>query len=223
MHRFRYTVIAVALLSCAAAAQEAGPLGLFTNSADVGSPAIAGLTSFDPATGQYRLTGAGANMWANADEFQYVWREVAGNFTVTATMKFLGTGNAHRKAGIMVRQSLDTDATYADTIVHGDGMPAIQWRNRQGENTNTFDFPSQGPGAFTVKLVRAGVRIYFYLGKDGREMVELAHTEVAFRDPVLVGLAVCSHDAAAKDTVIFSDVSVVLAPPPPAKKEAASK
>ena len=53
-----------------------------------------------------------------------------------------------------------------------------------------------------------------YIAKEGAELREIAHTEVSFANPVLVGLAVCSHQAGASDTVVFSDVSVeALAPP----------
>jgi regulation of enolase protein 1 (concanavalin A-like superfamily) len=203
----------VCLLSVSAFAQR-GNLGLFTNSGDVGGPAIQGSSAFDAASGQYRITGSGANMWARQDQFQYVWREIAGNFTVTATMRFLGKGADHRKAGIMVRQSLDTDATYADVVIHGNGMPALQWRSRQGEDTNTFGLPFDGPATFKLKLVRTGVRIYMYLARDGAELKEIAHTEVTFRNPILVGLAVCSHQPDASDTVIFSDVLLESQAPP---------
>jgi TolB protein len=195
----------VCLLSASAFAQS-GNLGAFTNSGDVGGPAIKGVAGF--SGGQYRITGSGANIWAKQDQFQYVWREMTGNFTVTATLRFLGQGAAHRKAGIMVRQSLDTDAPYADVVIHGNGMPGLQWRSKPGEDTNAFDLPFDGPGTFKLKLVRTGVRIYMYIGKDSAEPKEIAHTEVSFRNPVLVGLAVCSHQADASDTVIFSDVSV---------------
>ena len=200
-------LLLVCLLSASAFAQS-GNLGIFTNSGDVGGPAIKGSAEFNASNGQYRITGSGANIWAKQDQFQYVWREMTGNFTVTATMRFLGQGAEHRKAGIMVRQSLDTDATYADVVIHGNGMPGLQWRSKQGEDTNAFDLPFDGPGTFKVKLVRTGVRIYMYIAKDGAELKEIAHTEVSFRNPVLVGLAVCSHQADASDTVIFSDVSV---------------
>ena len=193
---------------------QSSTLGIFTNSGDVGGPALKGSAGFDASNGDYKITGAGANIWAKQDQFQYVWREVNGNFTVNATVRFLGKGNDHRKAGIMVRQSLDTDATYADVIIHGNGMPALQWRSKQGEDTNAFDLPFDGPSTFKVKLVRTGVRIYMYLGKDGADPKEIAHTEVTFRNPVLVGLAVCSHRADASDTVIFSDVSVEPQAPP---------
>jgi TolB protein len=210
-------LMVVCLLSASASAQS-GNLGVFTNSGDVGGPAIKGSTEFTPSNGQYRITGAGANVWAKQDQFQYVWREMTGNFTVTATMRFLGQGVEHRKAAIMVRQSLDTDATYADVVVHGNGMAGLQWRSRKGEDTNTFDLPIEGPGTFKVRLVRTGVRIYMWIARDGAELKEIAHTEVAFQAPVLVGLAVCSHNAAASDTVLFSDVSVE-AQAPPAPKE----
>jgi regulation of enolase protein 1 (concanavalin A-like superfamily) len=143
---------------------------------------------------------------------------MTGNFTVVATLRFLGKGADHRKAGIMVRQSLESDATYADVVIHGNGMPALQWRSRKGEDTNAFDLPFDGPGTFQVKLVRNGVRIYMYLAKEGASLKEIAHTEVSFRDPVLVGLAVCSHQADASDTVLLSGVSVEAQPPPPARK-----
>jgi TolB protein len=210
------TPLLLCLLLALAFAQS-GNLGIFTNSGDVGGPAIKGSTGF--SDGQYRITGSGINIWAKQDQFQYVWREIAGNFTVTAAMRFLGQGNEHRKAGIMVRQSLDTDAPYADVVIHGNGMPGLQWRSKQGEDTNTFDLPFDGPGAFRLKLVRTGVRIYMYIAKDGAEPKEIAHTEVSFRNPVLVGLAVCSHQPDASDTVVFSDVSVEEQPLPASKAQ----
>jgi len=209
-------LLLVCLLSASAFAQS-GNLGSFTNSGDVGGPAIKGSTEF--SNGQYRITGSGANIWGKQDQFQYVWREITGNFTVTATMQFLGKGAEHRKAGIMVRQSLDTDATYADVVIHGNGMPGLQWRSKQGEDTNAFDFPFDGPGTLKVKLVRTGVKIYMYIGKEGAEPKKLANTEVSFRNPVLVGLAVCSHQADASDTVLFSDVSVEAQTPPAPKAQ----
>lgn len=199
------SLVLVCLLSASAFAQS-GNLGVFSNSGDVGNPAIKGSAEF--SNGEYRIAGSGVNIWGKHDEFQYVWRKMTGNFTVTATMQFLGQGTEHRKAGIMVRQSLEADATYADIVIHGSGMPALQWRSKQGEDTNTFDLPIDGPGTFKVKLVRTGVKIYMYIAKDGGEPKKIANTEVSFRDPVMVGLAVCSHQAGTSDTVIFSNVSV---------------
>jgi len=144
---------------------------------------------------------------------------MSGNFAVTATMEFLGQGAPHRKAGIMIRQTLDTDSPYADVVIHGVGMPAIQWRTSKGDITNGVDFPYDTPGKFKLKLVRQGGGIGVWIAKDGAELKELGHTTVALGNPVLVGLAVCSHKADASDTVVFSDVSVQQLASPPAKKK----
>jgi len=198
---------------------QAGNLGVFTKAGDVGDPARKGSTEFNASSGQYRITGSGANIWAQQDQFQYVWREMSGNFAVTATMQFLGQGEAHRKAGIMLRQSLDTDSPYGDIVIHGNGMPGLQWRSNKGEITNAFDFPFDSPGKFKLKLVRSGVGITVSIAKDGAELKELGRTEVRFQNPILVGLAVCSHKADASDTVVFSDVSVEPLAPPAGRKQ----
>ena len=200
--------LALVCLLSGAALGQGGSLGIFTKAADVGGPAIPGATEYNAATGEYRITGAGANMWAREDQFQYVWREMTGNFGVSASLKFLGQGAGHRKGGIVVREGLDTDSKYAGVMVHGDGMPALQWRSNKGEITNTFNLPFDGPGEFNIKLIRDGVRIYMYVGKNGAEANEIVHTEVSFQGPVLVGLGVTSHDAKAKDTLVFSNVKV---------------
>ena len=193
---------------------QSGNLGVFTNSGDVGGPAHKGSTEYEAAKGEYRITGSGANIWAKQDQFQFVWREMPGNFTVTATMQFLGEGEMHRKAGIMVRQSLDGDSAYGDFVIHGNGMPGLQFRGAKGEDTNAFDLPIDGPGKFKLRLVRSGVGITVSLAKDGAELKEVARTEVTFRNPVFVGLVVCAHNADRSDTVVFSDVSVESTVPP---------
>ena len=204
----------VCLLAAAAFAQS-GNLGLFTNSGDIGAPAIKGSAEF--SNGQYRITGSGANIWGKRDQFQYVWREMTGNFTVSATVQFPGPGVEHRKAGIMVRQSQDAGATFADVMIHGSGLPALQWRSKPGEDTNTFDLPFDSPSTFKIKLVRSGVKIYMYVVKGQGEPKLIANTEVTFQNPVLVGLAVCAHQADGSATVLFSDVSVEAQPAPAAK------
>jgi TolB protein len=198
---------------------QAGKLGAFTSSGDVGGPTRKGSTSFDASRGEYRIVGAGANIWAKEDQFQYVWREMSGNIAVNASMQFLGEGAAHRKAGIMLRQTLDADSPYIDIVIHGNGMPGVQWRNARGDITNAFDFPFDGPATFKLKLVRQGNAITVWIAKEGAALSELGHTQVQLGNAVLVGLAVCSHNAEASDTVVFSDVSVEQLAAPAGKKQ----
>jgi regulation of enolase protein 1 (concanavalin A-like superfamily) len=200
-------LLAVCVLAASGFAQS-GTLGAFTNSDDVGAPPIKGSAEFDASTGQYRITGSGTDIWGKADQFHYVWRRMSGDFSVAATAKFLTDGNDHRKASIMLRQSLDADSPFLHLVIHGNGMPGVQFRNAKGDNVNTVDLPIEGPGTFKLKLVRQGAVITVWYAKDNGTLRELGTTQNQLGSPVLVGLGVASHTQTASNTVLFSDVSV---------------
>ena len=210
------------LLACLVAASaftQTGKFGAFTNSDDVGAPPLKGSAEFEAPTGQYKITGSGADIWAKADQFHYVWREISGNVSVTATAKFLTDGIGHRKAVIMLRKSLDTDSPFVHLAIHGDGTPAVQFRNTRADNTNTVDFPIEAPGTWKLKLVRQGTTITVWIAKDGDPLRELGHTVNQLGSPILVGLGVSSHTREAANTVLFSDVSVEPLPAPSARQQ----
>jgi TolB protein len=209
------------LLTCVLAVSafaQSGNLGAFAHSDDVGAPPMKGSAEFDAATGQYKITGSGTDIWGKADQFHYVWREISGDFAATATAKFLTDGIDHRKAVIMLRKSIDADSPFVHLVIHGNGMPGVQFRNTKGDNTNTVDMPIEGAGTFKLKLVRQGTLITFWVAKDGAPLRELGQTQNQLGSPVLLGLGVSSHTQTATNTVLFSDVSIEqLAPAATAK------
>ena len=147
-------IAALAALAPAPAATEHG-LGYFETAGDIGSPGIAGSTAYDAGQQTYTLTGAGTNMWATKDEFQFAYRKLTGNFIVRANVKFLGQGvEPHRKLGWIVRSSLEPDATYADVAVHGNGLTSLQYRSVKGGPT--FQLPSMISAPDVIQLERIG-------------------------------------------------------------------
>lgn len=199
------------LLTCLLATStfaQTGRFGSFTNSGDVGDPPLKGNAEFEASAGEYKITGSGSDIWGKTDQFHYVWREMSGNFAVTATAKFLTDGIGHRKAVIMLRKSLDADSPFIHLAIHGDGTPSVQFRNTKADNTNTVDFPIEGPGTWKLKLVRQGTTITVWVAKDGASLKELGHTINQLGSPILVGLGVSSHTQEATNTVLFSNVSV---------------
>jgi len=208
----------LAWMVVASISAQTGPFGAFTAANDIGAPPLKGSAQFDPATRQYRVTGTGADIWAKADQFHYLWREMSGNFSVIATTEFLTDGNPHRKASIMLRKTLDADAAFLHLAIHGDGMPSVQFRSTKADTTNTLDFPIEGPGTFTLKLVREGATVTVFVAKGGASLRELGHTTNQLGSPVLVGLGVASHSTEALNTVLFSNVSVNQLPAPAATR-----
>ena len=200
-----------ALLTCLFATSlfaQSEKFGAFTLAGDIGAPPLKGAFEYDDTSRQYKITGTGSDIWGKADQFHYAWREMSGNFSVVATAKFLTDGIAHRKAVIMLRNTSDADSPFVQLAIHGDGTPALQFRNTKADNTNTVDFPIEGPGVWRLKLVRQGTTITVWIGKDGAPPRELGHTINPLGSPILVGLGVASHSQTATNTVLFSDVSI---------------
>ena len=204
----RWLIIVTALFGANVARAGTGSLGIFSDQADIGDCAKAGSANFDPATGEYRITGGGANMWANLDVFHFLWKQLSGDFMLTADVRILGTnGNAHRKACLLVRQSLAPDSAYADVALHGDGMAALQWRDAAGERTYTLHsdiFSSQ-----RLRLERRGKYLSMWLaGKDDVFKPAGGYLPVSLTGPCYIGLGVCAHDNTTTETAIFSNVTL---------------
>src|ERR1700694_873390 len=108
----------------------------------------------------------------------------------------------------MLRKNIDTDSPFVQLAIHGDGTPAVQFRNTKADNTNTVDFPIEGPGTWKLKVVLQGAAITVCIAKDVAPLRELGHTPNQLGSPILVGLGVSSHTQEATNTVLFSDVSV---------------
>lgn len=211
--------IAILLLGVASAAfaQTPGSLGIFEGAGDVGTPSHKGNVAYDPVRKEYRITGGGANMWAARDDFFFVWKKVTGDVAITANVKIVSEGNGHRKAGLIVRKDLEPGSVYGDAIVHGDGMTALQWREKPDDVTRTVHFPIEGPTR--LRIERRSNRIILFAGKEGGPLTKAGDTELAPFSPIYVGLGVCAHDDKAEVTAIFSDVTIEALPSASAKKK----
>jgi TolB protein len=204
----------VVLLCAAIGLCSAADLGLFKASGDIGETPRKGAAGFDQKAGEYRITGGGANIWGTVDAFHYVWKRVSGDVTFSADVHFLGEGAvAHRKAALMIRQSLDPGSAYADVALHGDGLTSLQYRPANG--ADTMEVRSELNAPVRIRIERRGDRFTMFAGKPGEELRSSGPVTVSLQDPVYVGLAVCSHDANVLETAVFSHVTLENSPPQP--------
>jgi TolB protein len=182
-------------------------VGDFEASGDIGKVEKPGSAEYDKAAGQYTIKAAGENIWKNVDAFQFVHRKISGDLTFSADIAFVGEGkNAHRKAGLMIRQSLDADAPYVDVMVHGEGLIALQYRSEKGGITK--DIASKIKAPATVRLERRGDTFTLFITAKGEAPVATGEIKLTLADPVYAGLAVCSHDAQTVETATFSNVAL---------------
>ena len=208
----KLTVFVILIFWSQAVAAQVDSLGLFKHHSDIGNPKIAGSSSYDPVTHTYTMTGSGYNIWFNRDEFQYLFRKIKGDFTATANFEFMGErGNNHRKIGWMLRESTDEGSIHISAVEHGDGLTVLQWRSFKGENMKDPEgeifYPDKN--FEVIQMQRIGKKVIMRIGHVGEKLNTVgSHILPNLSTEVLLGLFICAHDPAVKETARIWDVHI---------------
>ena len=183
-------------------------LGIFEGQSDIGTVLHPGSASFDAAQGSYSITASGENVWANADAFYFVWKKFSGDAALTADIVFpTKTGNPHKKAMLMIRQSLDADSPYVDAALHVVGLTSLQWRAEKGGATHEVGTDAASPTR--LRLEKRGVDFFLYWARAGEDLhFGGGSMRLALTEPFYIGLGVSAHDKDALETALFSNVSI---------------
>jgi Tol biopolymer transport system component len=195
---------------------EATELGIFSDEGDVGRGLKPGSVEFDSAKGTYLVGGGGGNMWFTNDAFHFVWKKMSGDMTLAASIAWIGASSQpHRKACLIVRQSLDANSPYADAVVHGNGLTSLQYR----ETTNclTREIQSNVTGPARLRIEKHGDYVSLSIASAGETLHAAGGSfRIHFTEPFYVGLGICAHDDNALEKAIFSKVDLASLPPIPA-------
>ena len=183
-------------------------VGIFDSHGDVGTVLHAGSVEYDAAKRTYSISGSGENMWSTADAFHFVWKKVSGDVTLTADISFLTkTGNEHKKAVLILRQSLDADSIYVDVALHASGLTSLQFRDEKGAVTREIQSNRSAPKR--LRIARRGDYVYMSLAAEGPEpAVAGGWLRVPLQGEFYAGIGVCSHDKDVIEKAVFSNVAL---------------
>ena len=185
-------------------------IGVLEGAGDVGAVLHPGSASYDASTKTYTLTGSGENMWFDKDAFQFAWRKISGRVSLAADIAFPEKGvEAHRKACLMIRQSLDPDSAYVDVAVHGDGLTSLQYRETKGGRTLEIQLGEKPAGKLCLSSYGNRV-VLACLDPVGLARYTGAEVDLAFKDPVYVGIGVCSHNKDVTEKAEFRNLAMAL-------------
>lgn len=207
-------IICILTLSLLMGFAPAKRIGAFRKSEDIGQPKLAGSSQYNKRTKTYTLKGSGYNIWFERDEFQYLFRKISGDFTVTADFEFVGMGHdPHRKVGWMVRESMVDNASHLSAVVHGDGLTVLQWRVSKGAAMRDpqDEIFSPEKNVQTVQLERKGSTYTMRIATKGAELQSVgSHDMSNLTGEVMVGLFICSHNPATVEEATVRNVQIVL-------------
>jgi hypothetical protein len=158
------------------------------------------------------MNAIGNDIWGTADQFRYVYRDLTADGSLTARVDAVdGTPNTWAKAGVMIRQSAENGAVNAFMALTGGSGGGATYQQRMETDGPSVSQHSYADGPlnppYWVRVTREGNTMRGFTSPDGQTWTQRGDAvTLDMADPVLVGLAVTSHNANQATSAEFSNV-----------------
>jgi hypothetical protein len=167
----------------------------------------------EPA-GTFTMTASGADIWNQADEFRYVYKQLSGGGSISAQVLGIQNTDEWAKVGVMIRESLNPGSKFAAVFITPGNGCRFQGRLGTGADAvSDTDVATSEQTAITapywVKIERdtAGNFNGYYSG-DGVNWHAMSWNpqRITMAPNVYVGLALTSHNSGVVCEAQISDV-----------------
>jgi hypothetical protein len=192
---------------------DLGTMNLTGNGADTLRLHISGLAPAftELADGTILMNAIGADIWDIADECRYAYKQLTGDGSMVVRVDALDSSpNTWAKAGVMIRDTDAVGSTHSFMCMTGGSGNGASWQGRPTENAASENNDATSPVAppYWVRIDRSGDTLTGFLSPDGQDWTQLGDARtIAMGDPVLIGLALTSHNANQATSAKFSNVS----------------
>jgi regulation of enolase protein 1 (concanavalin A-like superfamily) len=174
---------------------------------DVGSVTARGNTT--TTGGAWTMTASGADVWGAADAFQFAYRTLSGDGSITARVTSVSATNAWTKAGVMMREDLGPGSRHAFMLLTPSDLKGFAFQRRVspgGESLHTAGGVGTAPQ--WVRLTRVGTVITGQYSADGVVWTTVGSESIPMNTTILVGLALTSHDESQMASATFDNVTL---------------
>jgi len=166
--------------------------------------------------GSFLIQGSGADMWNATDAFHFVFFSLTNNGSITARVLYVQNVNLNAKAGVMIRNTLDTGSMSAMAYCAPNSTVRFNYRATTGGNAAESSTTVAGL-PYWVRLTRTGNSITAARSSDGANWTTVGSpVAIVMNSNVLVGLAVNSHTNGILCQAWFDNISWTPATPPDA-------
>ncbi|MCH6256093.1 LamG domain-containing protein [Puniceicoccaceae bacterium K14] len=179
-------------------------------SQDIGDVAASGSASLSGGT--YTVDASGSDIWNAADEFHFTYESLSGDGEIIARVVSVENTNKWAKAGVMIRETLETDAKEVMMLQRPDNQVNLQWRQAKGGSSASAGLQGGTSSVKYLRLKRSGDEFtgYYSTSSASGPWTQLGSTQTIDMNTVaFVGLATTSHNDGTLCTAVYDNVSIV--------------
>jgi hypothetical protein len=173
---------------------------------DIGTPGVAGSASI--SDGLYTVRGSGY-LSGLADICHFVYQTLTANGEVRVRLNSVEPGGPNGRVGVMIRESLTSNARYAFMGLSPTGTFSWQHRLSTGGDTVTVTATTGDPPHAWVRLLRTGDWLHGELSTNGTNWVSVNAANITMATNIYIGLTVASGSSDSLNTATFTNVTVL--------------
>lgn len=164
-----------------------------------------GDVTYSGQDGRFEIVTEGTDIWGTQDQLNYIYRPLTGDGTMIVQVDAMNDMSDWAKAGIMIRESLETDAKHVDMLVTPVNGATFQYRVDTGGATT--DQVASGSPSVWLMLERSGDIFTGSVSTDGQSWTEVGSTTVAMESEAYIGLAVSNPEDTGQPEAILRHVN----------------
>jgi predicted alpha/beta superfamily hydrolase/regulation of enolase protein 1 (concanavalin A-like superfamily) len=165
------------------------------------------MATYSLSAGTHRLSGAGSDIWAKRDDFDFASVPSDGDIQITVRLLKLEFQDSLTKAGVMIRNKMVPESKNA-YMYYSPKMLGFHhrsyWRNscRKNEISYSTELP------YWLKLIRKGNMFISQRSSDGIIWHTVEIKSMDMQDTLFYGLAICSRDTTHLAKAVFDNVII---------------
>ena len=168
-----------------------------SNAIDMSPTTGLGFSEYDASSSTYVITAIGDDIWNAADGGHFVYFEASGDFEIQAYIASINPSpDTWTKAGVMIRESLESNSMNAFSFMTLDRGAAAQFRpfTNAATTSSGIRWSNFGPvSSSAVRLKKVGNIITYSRADDGTTFEEYKTETWNGSGNVYVGMAVSSN------------------------------
>jgi len=165
-----------------------------------------GNASYDASIGEFTLSSSSTDIWGVKDRANYVYRTLEGDGSIVAEVRLIENMGSWAKAGVMIRNTLDSNAVHVEMMLTAERGATFQYRETVGGRM-TDQFADAAPPTY-VKLTRNGDVFTGSISDDGVTWTIVGSVTLAMNEQVYVGIAVGNPDSFILNRAVFRNVQL---------------